>query len=140
VWSGPMTLVKSSGGECTWYVVSPFFPTLDRGTLSITQTDAATSAIVTTESTGLACRLTGTSSLTMVALNATSCERTGLLVSCKHGTGRLRLGGSSVTGSWTGTQFNGEVSSTYNVFTPPEGMQLGVGALVVNHSFTATRR
>jgi hypothetical protein len=76
-----------------------------------------------------------------VALNATSCDRTGLIVSCQGGGAReLRLVGSSVTGSWTGNQFSGQMSSTYNVFTPPQGIQTGVGSLIVNHSFTATRR
>jgi hypothetical protein len=141
VWSGPMTLQSSSGGECTGEVVSTFLPTLDRGTISITQTVADTSATFTTESTGLACRYSGTSSLTTTALNATACDRTGLLVSCKDGrTRELKLVGSSLTGSWTGDQFSGQMSSTYNVFTPPQGLQTGVGALIVSHSFTATRR
>ena len=141
VWSGPMTLLGTSGGECTREVVPTFLPTSDLGTIAITQTDADTSATITTESTGLACRYTGTSTLTSLAMNAVSCDRTGLLVSCKDDqTRELRLVGSSVTGSWNGNQFTGQVSSTYNVFTPPEGQQDGVGSLVATHSFTATRR
>jgi hypothetical protein len=141
VWSGPMTLQSSTGGECTGEVVTEFLPPLDRGTIAITQTNADTTATFTTESTGLACYYTGTASLTTVALNATACDRHGLIVSCKDGVAReLQLVGSSVTGSWTGNQFSGQMSSTYNVFTPPQGIQLGRGSLIVNHSFTATRR
>ncbi len=140
VWSGPMTLLGTSGGECTGQVVGTFLPDADRGTISIAQSDADTSATLTMESTGLACRYTGTSTLTSLAMNAESCDRTGLIVACINGQNReLRLVGSSVTGSWTGDQLTGQVSSTYNVFTT--GSQpVGVGSLVATHSFSAGRR
>jgi hypothetical protein len=141
VWSGPMTLLSSSGGECTGEVVTEFLPPLDRGTISVTQTNANTAATFTMESTGLACYYTGTASLTTVALNATSCDRHLLLVACKDGQAReLQLVGSSLTGSWTGNQFSGQTAATYNVFTPPQGLQQGRASLIVTHSFTATRR
>ena len=140
VWNGPMTLSGSSGGECTGEVINTFLPTSDVGTISIAQNDADTSATMTTESTGLACRYTGTSTLTSLAMNAESCDRTGLIVSCKDGrTRELRLVGSSVTGSWNGNQLTGQVSSTYNVFTTATP-QTGVGSLVTTHNFSATRR
>ena len=141
VWSGPMTLLGSSGGECTGEVIYTFLPPLDRGTLAVTQDGADTSATMTMESTGLACKYSGTSSLTSLAMNASSCDRTGLLVSCKDGrTRELRLVGSSVTGSWNGSQVAGQVSTTYNVFTPPGAQQVGVGSLVTTHNFAATRQ
>jgi len=100
VWSGPMTLQSTSGGECAGQVVGTFLPANDRGTISITQTDADTAATLTMESSGLACRYTGTSSLTSLAMNAVSCDRTGLIVSCLNGQNReLRLVGSSITGT-----------------------------------------
>ena len=140
VWSGPMTLLGSSGGECTGAVISTFLPASDRGTISITQEGADASATITMESTGLACRYTGTSTLTSLAMNAVSCDRTGLIVACQNGEKReLRLVGSSVTGSWNGDQVAGRMSSTYNVFTSGD-QPVGVGALVTTHDFSATRR
>jgi hypothetical protein len=140
VWSGPMTMLGSSGGECTGAVVNTFLPTFDRGTISISQEGAEAAATVTTESTGLACRYTGTSTLTSIAMNAATCDRTGLVVACLTGEKReLRLVGSSITGAWNGDQVAGQMSSTYNVFTT--GTQpTGVGSLVTTHSFAATRR
>ena len=140
VWSGPMTLQSTSGGECTGQVVGTFLPANDRGTISITQTDADTSATLTMESSGLACRYTGTSSLTSLAMNAVSCDRTGLVVACLGGQNReLRLVGSSIAGTWVGDQVTGQISSTYNVFTTGT-QQTGVGSLIATHSFSATRR
>ena len=140
VWSGPMTLQSTSGGECAGQVVGTFLPATDRGTISIAQSDADTSATLTMESSGLACRYTGTSSLTSLAMNAVSCDRTGLIVSCLNGQNReLRLVGSSITGTWVGDQVTGQISSTYNVLTT--GTQpVGVGSLIATHNFSATRR
>ena len=106
----------------------------------IAQSDADTSATLTMESSGLACRYTGTSSLTSLAMNAVSCDRTGLVVACLNGQNReLRLVGSSIAGAWTGDQLTGQISSTYNVFTT--GSQpVGVGSLIATHNITATRR
>jgi len=141
VWTGPMTLVSSSGGECTGEVINTFLPAIDRGTLAISQDGADTAATMTMQSTGLACKYSGTSTLTAIQMNAASCDRTGLLVSCKDGrTRELRLVGSSVTGSWNGSQVTGQVSTTYNVFTPPGAQQVGVGSLVATHNFSATRQ
>jgi hypothetical protein len=140
VWSGPMTLQSTSGGECTGQVVGTFLPATDRGTISITQTDADTSATLTMESSGLACRYTGTSSLTSLAMNAVSCDRTGLIVACLNGEKReLRLVGSSVAGTWVGDSLTGQITSTYNVFTTATN-PTGVGALIATHNITATRR
>ncbi len=140
VWSGPMTLQSTSGGECTGQVVGTFLPASDRGTISITQTEAETSAILTMESSGLACRYTGTSSLTSLAMNAASCDRTGLVVACLGGQNReLRLVGSSIAGTWVGDQLTGQITSTYNVFTTGNA-PVGVGSLIATHNITATRR
>ena len=77
----------------------------------------------------------------IVAMNATACDRHGLLVECPGGATReLRLVGSSVIATWNGDQITGRTTTTYNVFTPPDLPQLGVGSLVATHSFSATRR
>ena len=59
VWSGPMTLLATSGGECTGAVVPTFLPSNDEGTVTITEGDDALTATMTMESTGLACRYSG---------------------------------------------------------------------------------
>ena len=135
-----MTLTSTTGGECTAAVVGTFIPTSDRGTITIAQSDADTSATLTAESTGLACRYKGTSTLTSLAMNAESCDRDTLIVACLNGQSReLRLVGSSLTGSWNGSQLTGQVASTYNVFTTdPE--PVGVGSLTTTQTFSATRR
>jgi len=141
LWSGPMTLLSATGGECAGAVVSSFLPGNDQGTISMTQSGAAIEATMTMESTGLACKYAGSTTATTVAMNATSCDRTGLLVACIGGQAReLRLVGSSITATASADQITGRATSTYNVFTPPEGQQLGVGSLVATHSFTAQRR
>jgi hypothetical protein len=141
VWGGPMTLLNTSGGECAGAVVPTFLPSTDQGTVTIAETPAALTATMTMEGTGLACRYSGNRTDTTLALNATSCDRHGLIISCIGGQAReLRLVGSSVTATWDGNQITGRTTTTYNVFTPPEGLQTGVGSLIATHSFTATRR
>jgi hypothetical protein len=141
VWSGPMTLTSTSGGECAAGVVSTFLPTNDQGTATFADSDNGLAATLTMESTGLACKYTGTTSGLSLAMNAASCDRTGLVIRCIEGEARqLRLVGSSVTATWDGNQLNGRTVSTYNVLTPPGTDEIGVGSLVASHNFTATRR
>jgi hypothetical protein len=140
VWSGPLTLMGTSGGECVGSVVPSFLPTNDLGTVSLVQDGPELLATLTMESTGLACKYSGTNTGANLTMNATSCDRTGLIVQCVGGARELRLVGSSVIGTWNGTQLTGVTTSTYNVFTPPEVQQLGVGSLIATHSFQATRR
>ena len=141
VWSGPMTLLSTSGGECAGAVVPTFLPSNDVGTVTITEGDDAVTATMTMESTGLACKYSGSRTAGTLTMNATSCDRTGLLVACVGGpTRELRLVGSSVSASWDGQHITGRTTSTYNVFTPPSGQQNGVGSLVASHSFSVTRQ
>jgi hypothetical protein len=140
VWSGPMTLTSAQGGECAAGVVTTFLPINDVGTVTLAPDNDRLLATLTMESTGLACKYTGTTSATSLAMNATSCDRTGLIIRCIEDVPReLRLVGSSVTASFTGNQMAGRAVSTYNVFTVGDN-PIGVGSLVASHSFTATRR
>jgi hypothetical protein len=141
IWSGPMTLVATSGGECVVGSVIPtFLPALDVGTFTLSQNADTLNATITMESTGLACRYTGSATSSSVALNATSCDRNSLVVQCANGVPReLKFLGSSVTASWNGSQIVGRVTSTYNVFTTGDD-PVGVGSLVAAHEFNATRR
>ena len=139
VWAGPLTLVGTSGGECVGSVIPSFLPTNDFGTATVTDTGLDLQATLTMEGTGLACKYTGTSTGVNIAMNATECNRTGLIVQCVGDARKLELVGSSVIGSWNGDQMIGVTTSTYNVFTvanPP----IGVGSLIATHNFTATRR
>ena len=140
VWNGPLTLAGTSGGECvTGPVIPTFLPTQDFGTFTLSQDANELAATLTMEATGLACRYAGTATTSTVALNATSCDRTGLAVQCVDGTAReLELVGSSVTASWGGNQISGRTTSTYNVLIPKDHVK--VGSLVATHDFTATRR
>jgi hypothetical protein len=141
VWSGPMTLVSASGGECVGAVIPTFLPSSDLGTVTIGEDGGSVTATMTTESTGLACRFSGNKTDNLLTMNATSCDRTGLIVACANGqTRQLRLVGSSLTATWDGQQITGRTTSTYNVLTPPGTEEIGVGSLVASHSFSATRR
>lgn len=138
VWSGPMTLVGTSGGECVGTVVPSFLPTNDLGTVSLAQTGNELSATLTMERTGLACKYDGTNTGGNLAMNATSCDRTGLVVQCVGTARELQLVGSSFNATWSGDQMTGVTTSTYNVVTTDE--KIGVGSIIATHSFTATRR
>jgi hypothetical protein len=70
-------------------------------------------------------------------MNATSCDRTGLIVQCPGTARQLRLVGSSLNATWNGNQMSGVTTSTYNVLDTEEK---GVGSLIAIHNFTATRR
>lgn len=141
VWSGPLTRVATSGGECAAGVVPTFLPANDFGTLTVSQDGSDLTGTITMESTGLACRYSGSATTSSLAMNADSCDRTGLIISCLDGQAReLRLVGSSVTAAWNGNQVSGRTTSTYNVFADRDGRTVGVGSLVATHDFTATRR
>ena len=100
-----MTLTSAQGGECAAGVVTTFLPINDVGTVTLAPDNDRLLATLTMESTGLACKYTGTTSATSLAMNATSCDRTGLIIRCIEDVPReLRLVGSSVTASFTGNQ------------------------------------
>jgi hypothetical protein len=139
VWAGPLTLVGVSGGECVGAVVPSFLPTDDFGTATVIQSGSDLQATLTMEGTGLACKYTGTNTGVNIAMNATSCDRTGLIVQCVGAARELQLVGSSVIGSWVGNQMTGVTTSTYNVFTTGDS-RTGVGSLIATHSFAASRR
>jgi hypothetical protein len=138
VWSGPLTLMGTSGGECVGAVVPSFLPSNDVGTVSLAQTGTVLHATLTMEHTGLACKYDGTNTGGNLAMNATSCDRTGLIVQCVGTARELQLVGSSFNATWTGDQMTGVTTSTYNVLTNDD--KIGVGSIIATHSFTATRR
>ena len=122
-------------------MVPTFLPSNDQGTVTIAEAAAGLTATMTMESTGLACRYSGSRVGGSVTMNATSCDRTGLIVACIGGAARqLKLVGASIDASWDGQHMAGRATSTYNVFTPPGTDEVGVGSLVASHSFSVTRR
>lgn len=141
VWAGPMTLLATSGGECAGGVVPTFLPSTDQGTVTIAETADDVTASMTMESTGLACRYSGTRTADSLTMNATSCDRTGLVIACVDGQARqLKLVGGSINATWDGQHITGRATSTYNVLTAPGTTEIGVGSLVASHSFSVTRR
>jgi hypothetical protein len=141
VWNGPMTLVSTTGGECVAAVVPAFLPANDEATATLTRNDETVLATLTTERSGLACKFAGSATATSFALNATQCDRTGLVVATACGPRLVRLVGSSVVATWNGNQLTGRTVSTYNVFVPQyDDPGDGVDSLIATHNFTATRR
>jgi hypothetical protein len=114
-------------------------PTNDFGTATVTESASGLQGTLTMEGTGLACKYSGTSTGVNIAMNATACDRTGLIVQCVGDARKLELVGSSVLGSWNSDQMEGVTTSTYNVFTVGDH-PIGVGSLIATHRFTATRR
>jgi hypothetical protein len=140
LWTGPMTLLSATGGECVGGVIPTFLPSNDQGTVTIGEDGTTLTATLTMESTGLACRFTGNNAAGTFTMNATSCDRTGLIVACADGRARkLELAGSSLTAVWDGQNIVGRTTSTYNVFTTDQNAT-GVGSLVASHSIAVTRR
>jgi hypothetical protein len=141
VFSGPMTLVSATGGECVGAVIPTFLPASDLGTVAISEDGSSLTASMTTESTGLACRFSGNKTDSVLTMNATSCDRTGLVVACANGqTRQLKLVGASLIATWDGQHITGRTTSTYNVFTAPGTDEVGVGSLVASHDVSVTRR
>lgn len=140
VWSGPLTLTSVSGGECTGAVAPSVFGPSDQGTLSMVQDGTSVTGRLTAQRTGLSCAFNGTATINTLSGDATSCNTTGLIVQCANGQAReLRLVGSSVSGGTSGGTITASVGTTFNVFTV-QSPQVGVGSLVVNQAFTATRQ
>lgn len=139
-WGGQMTLTSVSGGECTGAVAPAVFGPSDSTTMAFTQDGLVVNGNITANRTGFSCAFAGSASVNGVALNATSCNTSGLAVQCLDGSAReLRLVGSAVTGTNYGGTFTGSIGTTYNVWTVTSP-QTEVGSLVVDHAFSATRR
>lgn len=139
VWTGPMTLLSATGGECLGGVLPSFLPSNDQGSITIGEDGTSLTATLTMQSTGLACRFTGQATNGSLNMNATSCDRTGLIVACADGRSReLKLVGASIDAAWDGQNIFGRTTSTYNVFTSED--EVGVGSLVASHSLAVTRR
>ena len=131
IWSGPMTLVATSGGECVVGSVIPtFLPTLDVGTFTLSQNADTLNATITMESTGLACRIQEPRRVECRS-ERHLLRSDSLVVTCANGVPReLKFLGSSVTASWNGSQIAGRTTSTYNVLDTSEWF--GVGSLVAD--------
>lgn len=139
-WGGQMSLTAVTGGECTGAVAPTIFGPVDNATLTFAQDGLAVNGNVTAQRTGFSCAFAGSATVNGLALNATSCNTTGLAVTCLDGSTReLRLVSSALTGSNYGGAISGAIGTTYNVWTVGTN-PIEVGSLVVDHAFTATRR
>ena len=90
-------------------------------------------------SSGATCNWQGTAGASSIALSWTSCEAVNISgIRCPNGTVRdIRLVSDSISGTVSGNSANGTGADSYNVFVSGTGG--GVGVLVDNYSFTATR-
>lgn len=141
-WSGATAPVRISGGECVGDDLRASGPSLNQGTVSLTQKATDVSAVIRSETTGLTCQYDGTASLTSFAASSVSCDAE-ILFRCSTGQPRiLRPVGSTFTASQDGTTARGTVTTTYNVFflNPLTNKEEPVAGLTVESAFTAIRR
>jgi hypothetical protein len=141
-WSGATVPVNVSGGECVGADLRASVPSINQGTVSLTQKDADVSAVIRSESTGLTCRYDGSASLTSFAATAVSCDAE-ILFRCSNGQPRiLRPVGSTFTATQNGATAQGTVTTTYNVFflNPQTNREEPVAGLTIESAFTAVRR
>jgi hypothetical protein len=141
-WAGVTVPVRVSGGECVGDDLRASAPSLNEGTVTMTQKDGDLSAVIRSETTGLTCRYDGSASLTSLAATAVSCDA-AILFRCSNGQPRvLRPVGSTFTATQNGTTAHGTVTTTYNVFflNPQTNREEPVAGLTVESDFSAVRR
>lgn len=140
VWNFTSRITTVTGGECFATSLQGGVGATDVGTIQITQSGSSLSAVVTSNGTGTGCSYSGTAGGNSISLNASSCQASDTIGAvCPSGARRdIRLVASAFNGTITGSTASGTAAETYNVLTSPGGT--GVGTLVVNGTFTATRR
>jgi hypothetical protein len=141
-WSGATVPVRVSGGECVGDDLRASPPSINQGTVSLTQNATDVSAVIRSETTGLTCQYDGSASLTSFAATAVSCDAE-ILFRCSTGQARiLRPVGSTFTATQNGTTAQGTVTTSYNLFllNPQTHQEEPVGGLTVESAFTAIRR
>jgi len=143
LWNGALTLSASgvSGGECVGTDLQAAGPSIDVGTVSITQKETDVSAVVRSATTGLSCQYDGAAGLAKVALNSQSCNAE-IAFQCSNGNTRLLDPvGSTLTATQNDGAINGVVASTFNVFSvDSQGQKKPVAGLTTRELFTAVRR
>jgi len=141
-WAGATVPVSVSGGECVGDDLRASTPTINQGTVSMTQTAGDISAIIRSETTGLTCRYDGNASLNHFAATAVSCDA-DILFRCSNNQARiLRPVGSTLSATQNGITAQGTVTTTYNIFVfdPITNKEIPVAGMTVESSFTAIRR
>jgi len=142
-WAGATVPARVDGGECVGADLRASTPTINQGTVTLTQHDSDVSAVIRSETTGLTCRYDGSASLTSFAATAVSCDAE-ILFQCSTGQARiLRPIGSTFTASQNGSTATGTVTTSYNIFAPGAGanaQEIPVAGMTIESQFTATRR
>ena len=140
VWTYTSTLTGVSGGECVGAIFASSIGFTDSGTMQVTQTGSALTAVATSNSDGSSCRYSGTAGATTIALNWTSCD-VGVLtgIGCPNGSIRdARLVTSGITANVVGTNASGTTAESWNILS--SSTQAGVGVMTLNGTFSAQRR
>ena len=141
VWSVVNTVSAVTGGECFAALFQTTIGGVTRGTMQVTQSGASVTATFTSDSTGASCSYQGTAGGSSIALNLVSCTASDIFAAfCPNSTARrdVRLQTGGINATVSGSSANGTGAETYNVFVA--GTNSGVGALIVNSTFSATRR
>lgn len=141
-WTGATLPVRVSGGECVGNDLRNSTPSLNQGTVTLTQTSTDLTAIIRSETTGLTCRYDGSASLTGFAASSVSCDAE-ILFQCSNGLTRiLRPIGSTFTATQNGITATGTVTTSYNVFSkdPVTNEEKPVAGLTIESQLSAVRR
>ena len=139
VWGFTLTVTAVTGGECFASTFQALVGERGSGTLQIQQSGSTLSATSTNDSTGSSCTYTGTAGANSLALNVTSCTASDILgARCTDGqTRNVRLLTGGVNATVSGASASGTEAETYNI---TDSIERGVGTLVVNYSFSATKQ
>jgi len=141
-WTGATVPVRISGGECVGADLRNSPPSLNQGTVTLTQSSTDLTAIIRSETTGLTCRYDGSASLTGFAASSVSCDAE-ILFQCSNGQTRiLRPVGSTFIATQNGLTATGTVTTSYNVFfkDPVTNEERPVAGLTIESQLSAIRR
>jgi hypothetical protein len=141
-WAGATLPVSVSGGECVGDDLRAATPSINQGTVTMTQKATDISAVIRSETTGLTCRYDGSASLNGFAATAMSCDAE-ILFRCSNGQPRiLRPVGSTFTAVQNGFTAQGTVTTSYNVFflDPATNREIPVAGMTIESQFTAIRQ
>jgi hypothetical protein len=139
LWTGSSTLTNVTGGECTGATYVGLVGTISPGTMQVTQTGNAVTAVYTSTSTGIYTDYSGTAGSSSVSLNWTY-SSAGILTGfhCMNGQVRdLKLVTDTITANVSGNSVSGTAAETWDVYVT--GTQTSVGVLLLNTTFTMTR-
>lgn len=142
VWEGRETITSVSTTECAGQALAAagVVGSSAAGSLQITQTGSALTAVETGTSSGGTTNYTGTAGASSIVLNFTTCNLCAIAnLRCLSGVLRdVVPQADSINATVTGNSMSGTEATTYNVFVA--GTSVNAGVLTVNGSFAATKQ